>query len=83
MRQEKIKAIIVDDDVILGTALKLGLEAMGMTPYYIESLKGLVEKIQEVKPNILVLDIEIGDENGLDEIKKLETSGIHIPIIVM
>ena len=45
MRQEKIKAIIVDDDVILGTALKLGLEAMGMTPYYIESLKGLVEKI--------------------------------------
>lgn len=83
MRQDKIKVIIVDDDIILGTSLKLGLEAMGMTPYYIDSLNGLVEKIKEVRPNILVLDIEIGDDNGLDEIKKLETNGINLPIIIM
>jgi len=47
MRQDKIKVIIVDDDIILGTSLKLGLETMGMTPYYIDSLNGLVEKIKE------------------------------------
>ena len=83
MEKNKIKVLIVDDDIILGTSLKLGLEAMGMTPYYIDSLNGLVEKIKEVQPNILVLDIEIGDDNGLDEMKELEANGINLPIIIM
>ena len=83
MRQDKIKVIIVDDDLVLGTSLKLGLKAMGMAPYYIDTLNGLVEKIKEVQPNILVLDIEIGDDNGLDEIKELESQDIHIPILIM
>ena len=83
MEKNKIKVIIVDDDIILGTSLKLGLEAMGMTPYYIDSLNGLIEKIKEVQPNILVLDIEIGDENGLDEMEELKANGINLPIIIM
>ncbi len=83
MEKDKIKVIIVDDDIILGTSLKLGLEAMGMTPYYIDSLNGLVEKIKEVQPNILVLDIEIGDDNGLEEMEKLKANGINLPIIIM
>ena len=83
MDKNKIKVLIVDDDIVLGTSLKLGLEEMGMTPYYIDSTNTLVEKIKEVQPNILVLDIEIGDDNGLDEMKKLEANGINLPIIIM
>ena len=78
-----MKVIIVDDDKLLGTTLTLGLEGLGMKPYYLNSLDGLLDKISEVHPNILVLDVEIGSGNGIEELKELKLHAIHIPVIIM
>ena len=78
-----MKVIIVDDDKLLGTTLTLGLEGLGMKPYYLNSLDGLMDKISEVHPNILVLDVEIGSGNGIEELKELKLHAIHIPVIIM
>lgn len=82
-KMEKMKVIIVDDDKLLGTTLTLGLEGLGMKPYYLNSLDGLLDKISEVHPNILVLDVEIGSGNGIEELKELKLHAIHIPVIIM
>lgn len=82
-KMEKMKVIIVDDDKLLGTTLTLGLEGLGMKPYYLNSLDGLMDKISEVHPNILVLDVEIGSGNGIEELKELKLHAIHIPVIIM
>ena len=65
-KMEKLKVIIVDDDKLLGTTLVLGLEGLSMKPYYLDSLDGLFDKISEVQPNILVLDVEVGMGNGIE-----------------
>ena len=80
---EKLKVIIVDDDKLLGTTLVLGLEGLSMKPYYLDSLDGLLDKISEVQPNILVLDIEIGMGNGIEKLKELKLHAIKIPVIIM
>ena len=71
---EKLKVIIVDDDKLLGTTLVLGLEGLSMKPYYLDSLDGLLDKISEVQPNILVLDIEVGMGNGIEKLKELKSA---------
>lgn len=80
---EKLKVIIVDDDELLGATLTLGLETLGMVPYFLNSLDGLLDKIAEVHPNILVLDIEIGEGNGIEELKQLKQQAVSIPVIIM
>lgn len=80
---EKLKVIIVDDDKLLGTTLVLGLEELSMKPYYLDSLDGLLDKISEVQPNILVLDVEVGMGNGIEKLKKLKLHAISIPVIIM
>lgn len=80
---EKLKVIIVDDDKLLGTTLVLGLEGLSMKPYYLDSLDGLLDKISEVQPNILVLDVEVGMGNGIEILKELKLHAINIPVIIM
>lgn len=80
---DKLKVIIVDDDKLLGTTLTLGLEGLGMKPYYLNSLDGLMDKISEVQPNILVLDVEVGEDNGIEKLKELKLHAINIPVIIM
>ena len=80
---EKLKVIIVDDDKLLGTTLVLGLEGLSMKPYYLDSLDGLFDKISEVQPNILVLDVEVGMGNGIEILKELKLHAINIPVIIM
>lgn len=80
---EKLKVIIVDDDKLLGITLTLGLEGLGMKPYYLDSLDGLMNKIAEVQPNILVLDVEVGEDNGIEKLKELQLHAINLPVIIM
>lgn len=80
---DKLKVIIVDDDKLLGTTLTLGLEELGMKPYYLNSLDNLIDKITEVRPNILVLDVEVGEDNGIEKLKELKLHAINIPVIIM
>lgn len=80
---EKLKVIIVDDDKLLGTTLVLGLEGLSMKPYYLDSLDGLLDKISEVQPNILILDIEVGMGNGIEKLKELKLHAVNIPVIIM
>ena len=80
---DKIKVLIVDDDAILGATLTLGLDALGMQPIYQTSLTGLQSAIQSASPNIILLDVEIGDDNGIDQMQQLKLYAPNIPVIFM
>lgn len=78
---EKTKVLIIDDDAILGATITLGLEAMGMQPFYQTSLAGLPSVIKSTHPNIMLLDVEIGEENGIDQMQQLKLYAPNIPVI--
>lgn len=80
---DKIKVLIVDDDAILGATLTLGLDALGMQPIYQTSLTGLQSAIQSASPNIILLDVEIGEDNGIDQMQQLKLYAPNIPVIFM
>lgn len=80
---DKIKVLIVDDDATLGATLTLGLDALGMQPIYQTSLAGLQSVVRSTNPNILLLDVEIGEDNGIDQMQQLKLFAPNIPVIFM
>lgn len=79
----KIKVLIVDDDVTLGAILSTGLQLMDIEPIFQTSLAGLQSVIETSHPNIILLDVEVGDSNSIDLIQQLKLYAAGIPIIFM
>lgn len=80
---DKIKVLIVDDDATLGATLTLGLDALGMQPIYQTSLAGLQSVVRSTHPHILLLDVEIGEDNGIDQMQQIKLYAPNIPVIFM
>lgn len=80
---DEIRVLIVDDDATLGATLTLGLDALGMQPSYQTSLAGLQSVVQSINPNIIILDVEIGEDNGIDQMQQLKLYAPTIPVIFM
>ncbi len=77
------KVLLADDDFTMVALLKT---LLGMEGYQVATLwdkKGdLMENIRKEKPDILLIDIYLGDRNGLDVVRQIRTtpdlSGLNI-----
>lgn len=78
-----IKVLIVDDDSTLGSTLVVGLEALGMKPIYQTSLAGLQAVVSSSHPNIILLDVEVGEDNSIEQMQQLKLNAPNIPVIFM
>lgn len=81
--KEKIKVLIVDDDVTLGAILSTGLQLLDIETIYQTSLAGLQSVVKASHPNIILLDVEVGDSNSIDLIQQLKLYAAGIPVIFM
>lgn len=81
--KKKTKVIIVDDDVTLGAILSTGLELLDIETIYQTSLAGLQSVVKTSQPNIILLDVEVGDSNSIDLIQQLKLYAAGIPVIFM
>lgn len=59
------KVIVVDDDTHLGNLISMELTADGYKVHYQNSLTGIKGIIESFEPSILVLDVEIGEDDGI------------------
>ncbi|MFR9542266.1 MAG: response regulator transcription factor, partial [Rikenellaceae bacterium] len=73
--------LLVDDDVLLGSVYVMGLQHLGFELHYLSSFVAIVAAINEFQPNILVLDVEIGDKNGIEESLTISNTFPNLPII--
>lgn len=69
-----LKAYIVDDEPLAREELKYLLNRSGQVEILGESdiAEGALQDISKLKPDIVFLDIELAEENGLDLAKQLE-----------
>ena len=81
--KKKTKVLIVDDDVTLGAILSTGLELLDIETIYQTSLAGLQSVVKTSQPNIILLDVEVGDSNSIDLIQQLKLYATGIPVIFM
>ena len=81
MENKKLKVILVDDDRTVGNLITDGLMYLGYDVHYQTSLVAIKALILEYKPNVIILDVEIGDINGIDASAEIRESFPNIPII--
>lgn len=77
----KTKVLFADDDLTLGCTMAMALEEEGYDLHYQSSLLGLESIILKWKPDVIVLDVEFGCNNGIDAAAQIRRITPHIPII--
>lgn len=81
---KKIKAVIVDDEPLArkGLAIRLGafenIEVLGQCSSGVDAL----QKIPELKPDLVFLDIQMPGLNGFQVINKLREQDVPLPLII-
>jgi two-component system chemotaxis response regulator CheB len=81
---EKIKLLLVDDSMVIRRALREcfredpEIEVIGVAESGVRAL----EQIEALKPDIITLDIEMPDMDGLETLRYLRERGSELPVIV-
>ncbi len=78
---EKTKVLFIDDDTVLGNIVTVALNEEGFETYYQTSLVAARSVVEELRPNILVLDVEIGRQDGIEIAPELRRTLPDIPIL--
>jgi Response regulators consisting of a CheY-like receiver domain and a winged-helix DNA-binding domain len=79
---EQLKIIFIDDDIHLGNFVSNILESeYNYKVHFQNTTIGINPIIEGFAPDIIILDVEIGDQNGIETAKNILTKHQHIPIL--
>ena len=78
---EKLKVLLVDDDLDFGNTAVLLLKKAGYEVYFQNTLFGVESLVMKLSPNIIILDVMIGEENSLERINDIRLAADDIPIM--
>lgn len=76
-----LKVLLVDDDIDFGHIICTGLSSLGYEIHFQNSLIAIEEVIARFSPAIIVLDVEIGKENGIEKAKEIMRKFPSIPVL--
>lgn len=80
----KGRIFLLDDDELIITMLSRALRKAGFETQVHTSGKGIIEKIVDWQPNIVMLDIHLGeDKNGLDILNEIREEKIDTQVVML
>lgn len=79
----KLKILIIDDDELVSTSLKRALNQSGYNTDTCLNGKEALEKIIQFEPDLVLLDIYLGEVNGMEILKQALTKFPDLPIIMI
>lgn len=79
----KARVLFIDDDVMLGNIVTMALTNEGYVVHQQNSLTGIKAVVSEFRPGIIVMDVEIGAEDGIDAMPELYAVSPEIPIVII
>ncbi|MEN3186717.1 MAG: response regulator transcription factor [Atribacterota bacterium] len=85
LTQEKtVRVFLVDDNPFLLDSLQFLLERQGDLEVVGKSLqgKGIISKLKRTKPDVVVLDVRLGDSDGLLLLEKIRKS-LPLPVVML
>ena len=77
------EVLLVEDDPVLGRGLSVNLEAEGYRVQWVRDLKSASEACAVRAPELLILDLNLPDGNGISLLKSLRKVGSKIPVIIL
>lgn len=81
----KRKVLVIDDEKHILELLKLNLEFYGYEVFTLDTGKDALKLIEKINPDILLLDLMLPEENGIDICKKIRLNPLlnHIRILII
>jgi DNA-binding response OmpR family regulator len=78
------KIMLVDDDLDLLLLLRHVLKARGYMVITLDEGSSVLPAIDSVQPDLLILDINIGDHDGRDICREIKQNHVydHIPVVL-
>ena len=82
---ETVKVMIADDHVLMREGIKQLLEFDGTVKVIAEANDGVdcLDKLRYVKPDVLLLDINMPNMNGIDALQKIRELGFPIKVMML
>lgn len=82
---EKISVMIVDDHAMIREGIKQLLEFDGSVKVIAEAGNGIecIEKLNDVQPDVLLLDINMPEMNGIEVLRKLRKEKSNIKVLIL
>ncbi|MDP2387175.1 MAG: response regulator [Bacteroidota bacterium] len=79
------KVLIVDDDELILMALRQKLEKEGMQVFTSSNIYDAYFKVNQIEPDLILLDIVLPDMNGLSFMNMINSNVLdtRIPVILM
>lgn len=78
-----MKVLIVEDEVRLGAFLKQGLSEQAHTATWVQTCREANNALVETKYDLVVLDLNLPDGDGLTLIRDWRASGLNEPVLIL
>ena len=75
--------LVIEDDAVLGKALRQGLEESGHQCSWVKSGRRGLEQAVAQKSDVVVLDLMLPDLPGLNLLRQLRQQGIQTPVLIL
>lgn len=79
----KQRILVIDDDELVTTSLKRALNQSGYQVEVALSGKAGLKEIEDSEPDMVLLDIFLGDYNGLEVLKKIQSINPDLPVVMI
>jgi len=83
MNGQGLRIWLVDDDASIRWVLERALRNGGMTPRAFEAAETALDALRRESPDVLITDIRMPGQSGLDLLKKIRDARPALPVIVM
>jgi two-component system KDP operon response regulator KdpE len=80
---ERTPLLVVDDEPPIRRLLRTSLGAEGFEVFEADNAEKAFAMIEARKPEIVILDLGLPDQDGLDVIRRIRRSGSKLPIVVL
>jgi DNA-binding response OmpR family regulator len=78
-----VKILIVEDERRLGQFLKQGLSEQAYTAAWVQTCRDATDALVETHYDIVVLDLNLPDGDGLDLVREWRQSGFNEPVLIL
>jgi DNA-binding response OmpR family regulator len=77
------RILVVEDDEMVRKTVRQTCESEGYEVVTVERGGEAVQRAEEVKPDLILLDLVLPDQSGFDVCRELRRRGLRIPILIL
>ncbi len=85
MSDKKISVLVIDDSALMRNIISRLIEKDGSLEVAGTAMNGRfgLNKIPRLNPDVIVLDLEMPEMNGIDFLKEMHSMNIEIPVVIL